>query len=97
MSIIHSLPNPKWPKPSREGANNMQELTFEVIEISTERRIDGNTTMRLMCIQDEVVVDIEIKNSQRDDRYIIRQRAIDEHCKCLESKKINKVDVGSII
>ena len=76
---------------------NMQELTFEVMGIQIERRTNGTTNMRLMCVQDNVIVDIEIANSMREDKSLIREKAIKEHNHYLELKARNLVDVGTII
>ena len=43
----------------------MQEQPkFEVFAISSERSIDGYTTVQLRCIQDNVYVNIVMKNAE---------------------------------
>ena len=75
----------------------MEELTFKVISISSQKSRIGYTNMRLICIQDSVIAEIEIPNCLREDKSLIRSKAIDERDLYLEFQSREVIDIGTII
>jgi len=77
----------------------MKELTFEIINIHSERRINGKTNIRAICLQDNMCLDIEIPNSELNNKSSVKQSLIIEHMRLLESDKEQKdyIQKGSII
>jgi len=84
---------------NKEVLNVQQTLTFKVQNICSERRINGNTEITLTCIQDNITFSIEIKNSERENKELIRRKALETHNKCIEYEDKHKDDIreGSVI
>jgi len=77
----------------------MDELTFEITNINTERRINGKTSISAKCIQDNMSVNIEILNTQGNDKRLIKQKLIEQHYLLVKIEKEHKddIDVGTIL
>ncbi len=77
----------------------MQELTFEIINIETQRSMGGITNIWAKCIQDNIDLNIDIKNTERTNKSLIKQRLIEEHARMLKLKEKYKNDivVGTIL
>jgi len=52
----------------------MKELTFEIIHIHSERRINGKTNIRAVCLQDDTCLDIEIPNSELNNKSSVKTK-----------------------
>lgn len=75
----------------------MDELTFEILEINTEKRMDGNTYIKLKCVQDNKIVDIIIKSTFIDNKGFIKMKAIDEYTKHIGYETESIIRIGDII
>jgi len=81
------------------GGIPVKELTFEIINIQSERRINGKTNIRAICLQDDIYLDIEIPNSELNNKSSVKQSLIIEHMRLLEFNKCQNdyIQKGSII
>lgn len=71
-----------------------QELTFKITNMYTQRSMGGRTNLSAKCIQDNISVDIEVKNSEMVDKSLIRQKLIEEHDRILKLEEKHKDDIG---
>lgn len=81
------------------GGIPMQEFTFEITHIYSEKRINGVSNIGATCIQDKMMLDIEISNSKLIDKNYIKQELINKHALLLEieDKHKNDISVGAIL
>lgn len=78
----------------------MENLTFEITNWVQERRINGNTFIRATCVQDNMVVSIEVQNSEANNRILVKDKLVKERNRLLQLKKYNSenlVQVGDVI
>jgi len=77
----------------------MEELTFEVTNIYSERRMNGKTNITAKCIQDNMSVSIDIPNSKKNNKCLIKQKLIEQHDLLVKIEEEHKDDikVGNII
>jgi len=82
-----------------EEEYTMKELTFEITNIQSERGINGKTNIRATCIQDDMWLEIEIPNSELNNKSSVKQSLIIEHMRLLELEKEQNyyIQKGSII
>ena len=82
----------------KKEEERMQELTFEITNMYTQRSMGGRTNLRAKCIQDDVWVDIEVKNSEMNNN-AVKQKLIKEHDRIVELEEKHKdyISVGTIL
>ncbi|HEY8890228.1 MAG TPA: hypothetical protein VIM70_08215 [Clostridium sp.] len=71
----------------------MEELTFEITDIVIQRSMGGRTNLRAKCIQDNMLLDIEVMNTQRTNKDFVKQKFIEEHSRMLKLKEKHKDDI----
>jgi len=76
------------------SASVMEELTFEVTNMYTQRSMGGITNLRAKCIQDNMLLDIEVMNSEVANKHLIKQKLIEEHNRMLKLEEEHKDDIG---
>lgn len=81
-------------KLTKEYGEIMQELTFKITNMYTQRSMGGRTNLNAKCIQDNISVDIEVKNSEMSNKSLIKQKLIEEHDRILKLEEKHKDDVG---
>ena len=72
----------------------MQEFTFEITNIYSSRCMGGVTNISATCIEDKMMISIEIKNSKQSDKKFIKQELIKQHAISLEIEARHKDDIG---
>ena len=75
------------------------KYTYEITNTITEKSICGRTKITTKCIEDGIIVEIEIANYNRNRRDYIKEKLNKEHSKLLKDNKDNKwaIDVGDIL
>lgn len=63
----------------RYGGIPMQEFTFEITNIYSQRSMEGVTNITAICVEDKMMVSIEIKNSKQSNKEFIKQELIKQH------------------
>lgn len=84
---------------NEEEEEIMQELTFVITNMDIQRSMGGKTNLRAKCIQDNMLLDIEIKNSEITNKSLIKQKLIEEYNRILKLKEKHKddINVGTIL
>lgn len=72
----------------------MNELQFEITRMSMERRINGDTTINAICIENNFPIQIKIKSSLSTKDYI-KNELTKEYFKLLNNDL--SVNVGDVL
>jgi hypothetical protein len=70
--------------------------TFDILEVSTEKKPDGFTTIKAKCVEYKVNVMIDIPNRNSGNRELIKKELIKKYYKNIENID-NMVRVGEVI
>jgi len=78
---------------------NMEETTFEITNIYSGRRVNGEINITATCIQDNMSISIEILSTEKNNEYLIKQELIKQHDLLVKFKEEHKDDikVGTIL
>jgi hypothetical protein len=75
------------------GGIIVQEFTFKINNIYSQRSMGGVTNIGATCIQDNIFVNIEIKNSKQSDKEFIKQELTKQHAILLKINDDHKDDI----
>jgi len=77
----------------------MQEVTFEITGLCSEKNINGKTKISARCIQDSILLNIDVFNVFLHDNGSVKRRLLEEHDRLLKLAEILNTDivVGTIL
>lgn len=73
------------------------ELQFKIINITSERRINGIAKIHAVCIGYDLNIQIEIPGSLINDKEFIRQQLKDKAISIISKKANDIIKIGDII
>jgi len=74
----------------------MNELKFKITGMSMERRIDGDTTINAICVENNFPIRIKIKSSLSTKDYI-KKELRKEYFRQINTNEKVQVNVGDIL
>ena len=75
----------------------MNNFTFKITEVVTEKNMNGITSIKAICIQDNMILSTKVWNSEADNTNLIRRDLEQQHDKLLQSNKVVSIKVGDIL
>lgn len=76
----------------------MEDLSFKIIEMKLNKKY-SITTLKVMCIQDNIIIEIDLTNEDLKDKEFVKSvlRANHRQRKIIERKNTGEIKIGDII
>lgn len=80
-----------------EKEKSIKDLTFKILEITTEKRIDGTTSIKAECVENSILLRITVFKAESNNKVLIKRKLSEACNRQLEFKSNDLIKVGDVL